>query len=142
MPEGGLPDVGGGVPGEPGERAVEDAKPEQAQIPTGAPVAQAIAALPRPEALDDEDEEGDDDGEGDEGPATAGSQSSGEPGKDAGPAADGRRRRRRRRRRGGRGRGEQKSGLPDAVGAVAPSPAADSGESGPPPASGGSEGAA
>ena len=141
-PEGGLPDVGGDVSGEPGERAVEDAGPEQAQLPAGATVAQAVAALPRPEAPEDEDEEGDDDGEGDEGPEAPGSESSGEAGKDAGPAADGRRHRRRRRRRGGRGRGEQKSGAPDTVGAVAPSPPADSGEGGPPPASGGSEGAA
>jgi ribonuclease E len=140
--EGGLPDAGGTPSGDP---VVEDSRPEQAQISAGATVAQVIAALPRPEALDDGDEEGDDDGEGDEGPETPGSEGPGEAGdagKDAGPAADGRRRRRRRRRRGGRGRGEQKAGAPDTGGAEAAGPPAGSGEGGPPPASGGSEGAA
>jgi len=145
-PEGGLPDAFPGSGGDAsGEPVVGDSRPEQAQMSTGAPVAQAVGAVPRPEVLEDEDDEGDDDGEGDEGPETPGSESRGEAGdtaKDAGPASDGRRRRRRRRRRGGRGRGEQKAGAPGTVVAEAASPPADSGGSGPPPASGGGEGAA
>ena len=141
-PEGELPDAGGDASGEP---VVEDSRHEQDQMSSGALVVQAVAAVARPEVIEDGDEEGDDDGEGDEGPETPGSESPGEAGeaaKDAGTTADGRRRRRRRRRRGGRGRGEQKPGASDTVGAEAASPPAGSGEGGPPPASGGSEGAA
>jgi len=146
--EGGLPDVEGVSSGESGERVVEDARQEQPQFPAGPAGVAAIAALPRPKLLDDGDEEGDEEGdadEGDDGPETSGPDAQAEPGeagKDSGVAADGRRRRRRRRRRGGRGRGEQKSGTPDAGSAASPSPPADSGGSGPPPVSGGSEGAA
>jgi len=102
---------------------------------------------------EDADEDGDDEGPDDEGSEAAGSegQTPAEPGKEGGPAGEGRRRRRRRRRRGGRGRGERRpegeasaaapAGGPGAPGAEASGPPADSGGSAPPsPSSGNVEG--
>jgi ribonuclease E len=155
-PETGTPEPSGEPSTPPVEDVVLEASrsEEATPAPSSLETAQVSALEPSlAPAVDDADEDGEDDGGEEDGPEATAPGGAAEPGKEGGPAGEGRRRRRRRRRRGGRGRGERRpegeasaspggapgasAGVPDAS---PPAPQADPGNRGPPPASGSTEG--
>jgi ribonuclease E len=151
-PEGGTPEPSVEPVPAPAASAIEATRPEDATPPPPPEAAQA-SLPPSLVPADEGDEDGDDEGGDDEAQDATAPEGPAEPGKEGGPAGEGRRRRRRRRRRGGRGRGERRpegeaaaspGGAPAGSGAEPPAPpsaaTADPGTRGPPPPSGSTEG--